>query len=442
LYGHFAGVETSTSERNLADANYETILDGLIDPNNDGRVSYIILSNKGQSIDNVIIDGFTVQSALLDGINLDDCNVIISNCTIRDNYYFGIHIPYGGSGLIIRKCTLTDNLYGVFNSNEALTINGSIIKNNSAYGIMLSDGSSATIINNWIYNNSNYGIALGDSVSATTIRNNTIFGNGLYGVLSYGADPIIQNCIIRGNVSGDLYIENGTFNNVNYCCLQTWRLGNIAVDPCFVNADANDYHLTYNSPCKNAGNPAGSYGDETDIDGEPRIKYGRVDIGADEYYRSPDFDRNGIVDFKDFAILANAWWTQSGDGGYNDICDLADNGKIDFGDLELFCQDWLLQTGGAQGLMFGGEGGEEMMMENNMEVGLLKVADTALSEQGAEAEQIVSSEADVKEILEWTDAIEIEVVEAGLSSPGEYEIFRQSLEKDLLDMLQSSTDEK
>lgn len=40
--------------------------------------------------------------------------------------------------------------------------------------------------------------------------------------------------------------------------------------------------------------------DETDIDGESRIYYGRVDIGGDEYHWSPaDFDEDGTVNLID-----------------------------------------------------------------------------------------------------------------------------------------------
>jgi DNA-binding beta-propeller fold protein YncE len=38
---------------------------------------------------------------------------------------------------------------------------------------------------------------------------------------------------------------------------------------------------------------------------------------------------DGIVNFLDFAVLANAWLTQSGGAGYNEICDLVDDNSID-----------------------------------------------------------------------------------------------------------------
>jgi hypothetical protein len=61
-------------------------------------------------------------------------------------------------------------------------------------------------------------------------------------------------------------------------------MGNISDDPLFFGDD--DYHLSFNSPCINAGDP--NYipdPNEVDIDGDPRI-IGRIDMGADEVFVS------------------------------------------------------------------------------------------------------------------------------------------------------------
>jgi hypothetical protein len=86
-----------------------------------------------------------------------------------------------------------------------------------------------------------------------------------------------------------------------------------------------------------------------------------------------------------------------------------------------------------------------MMAQNNAESIGLKIVDVTnaeLSEQEAESEQIRLTEADVKNILGFMDKVQLEGGDTGLTSPQDYEIFRQSLEKELLDMLKSSTDEK
>jgi hypothetical protein len=67
--------------------------------------------------------------------------------------------------------------------------------------------------------------------------------------------------------------------------------GGSPVLPIFVNAAAGDYHLPYNSPLVDAGDPTLSGG--TDLDGNPRVVNGkgtsgpaRTDIGAYEYQRA------------------------------------------------------------------------------------------------------------------------------------------------------------
>ncbi len=59
-----------------------------------------------------------------------------------------------------------------------------------------------------------------------------------------------------------------------------------------------------------------------------------------------DFDHNGTVDLADFAILAAAWQSTSGDPLWNAACDLAapaDN-TIDLSDLAAYLDYWLWQS--------------------------------------------------------------------------------------------------
>lgn len=59
--------------------------------------------------------------------------------------------------------------------------------------------------------------------------------------------------------------------------------------------------------------------------------------------RLGDFDNNGRVDFKDFAILAATWFTEFGDTDWNADCDISmpSDGVIDELDLKVFCDNWL-----------------------------------------------------------------------------------------------------
>ena len=487
LFGHFAGVETSASERDLADANNEAILDGWISELSSGiyilyPVSYVV---KAEGIENVIIDGFTIINSHYNeyenpygfyqgaGIYLDGSSASVVNCKISENCLNGISAQ-NASVVDIQNCSFIDNIsaFGldvesVGGSGSRITVSNCLFQNNSegictgswGYGIALTvkgsnildngDGISlaftqeSTIINNWIHDNYGNGIWIDyRQVFATTIRNNTIFGNGAYGVSSGSEDPIIQNCIIRGNTGGDF---GGTLNNVNYCCLQTERseTTNIYNDPCF---EPDNLHIKWNSPCRDNGDSNGIPPDETDIDSEGRIKYGRVDIGADEFWNGADFDESGIVDFIDYAIIANNWLLSCSGPNWCSGCDLDQSGLVNTADLKLFCDDWLWQPAWITGWMFESQGGQMMMAQNQVETGLQKIADEtgsqiAIQEAEIEQEQIVLTEADVKEILEWMDAIEIEAEMDGLSSEG-YDAFRQALEEDLLRMLESAAADK
>jgi hypothetical protein len=66
--------------------------------------------------------------------------------------------------------------------------------------------------------------------------------------------------------------------------LLQWGEGNIDADPFFVDPGGRDYHLTSFSPTINFGDPnAVRWPGETDIDGEERIQYDVIDMGADEF---------------------------------------------------------------------------------------------------------------------------------------------------------------
>ena len=101
-------------------------------------------------------------------------------------------------------------------------------------------------------------------------------------------------------------------------CTLNWALGNIDLDPCFVEPgywDVNnvwvegDYHLLDGSPCIDAGDPNYVAGpNETDLDGNPRVVDGDndgnsvVDMGA--YERIPELAEL-ILDLADDVMVLN-----------------------------------------------------------------------------------------------------------------------------------------
>ncbi len=356
MYGGFAGTETSRSQRNWV--RNPTVLSGDIDGNEE-RDSYNVNSVVTASDVNeaTIVDGFIIRlGGTFEGIRSDDGAPTIEHNRIIENYD------------------------GIYCTNQ----------------------SSPKIINCEIWNNDHYGIYLSSVSSGAVIRNNTIVNNDNYGIYrSSGSDPDISSCIIWGNDSGQLHNCSAT-----YSCIQDDDSGtNINDYPSFAD-DANNFHLLPGSPCIDRGDPCFADFNETDIDGEPRIVDGnedgieQVDMGADEFYRSPaDFDHNGIVNFIDYCVLASAWQTTPNDNDYNDICDLADNNSIDNNDLDIFCDDWLWEPAWTQPIgtmMMGGAMGGGMRLE--------------LRETAAEFYDVTDAKAEmepelIEQLIKWLEEI-------------------------------------
>jgi parallel beta-helix repeat protein len=194
---------------------------------------------------------------------LEYSSALIQNCILESSSRENILVYYGAP--IIRGNTIRNSSIGI-------------------YFMQLEQG--CYIVNNFIHG-CRYGILLSASNSQMLIRNNTIISctlNGIY-VAPYINDnyPNIRNCIIW-DCNDDLYNCSATYSCISdsFDSTDPNFFGSINSDPCFVDADANNFHLWAGSLCINAGDPNFSDANEVDIDGDPRILNGRVDIGADE----------------------------------------------------------------------------------------------------------------------------------------------------------------
>jgi hypothetical protein len=133
--------------------------------------------------------------------------------------------------------------------------------------------------------------------------------------------------------------------------------GNIGQNPLFVrdpndggdgwgagdNDNFGDLHILPDSPCMNTGDPSFVAGpDELDMDGEPRIVAGRVDMGADEFLYPGDFDLDGDVDGLDLGTFIAHWLADdcNEQNGYCDSTDLNKSGDVDSKDYGLFAGNW------------------------------------------------------------------------------------------------------
>ncbi len=380
VYGHFAGNETSKGQRDLKNPDNETILSGI------NTSAPFVVTASGFAADN-IIDGFTLLGAGTSGdaIKIENAYITVSNCVIEGASVAGYGIYAMNSGFKIIDCVIQDSPVGIYsnfqnngslpqtlikncairnnqtgiglyNANPAspVKITNNVVYNNN-YGVLLSlssstpvikecllfsnasgiylNGSSASILNNWIYRNTQSGIHLYSAISPTTIRNNTIALNNQYGIYRYsGTAPVINSSIIWGNPAGDIPGCTALYSTIT-----------TSGDPCFVDADMNDFHIRPFSMCVNAGDPNFADFNEVDIDNQSRIMIGetipRVDIGADEIgWPRPDYNRDEAINFTDYTILTSSWLTIDPERS------LDDDEDVDIDDIAIFADFWLWHT--------------------------------------------------------------------------------------------------
>jgi len=361
VYGGFEGTEEERSDRNWADPCKEAILSG--DIAGDENSYYVVVSDANSVL--TILDGFTITGGGIAGVYCEEGSPVIQH-------------------------------------NKIMT---------SGVGIYCKNTEQPVIKNNWIYRN-DYGMYFDNPGDKGMVRNNTVVYNDEVGIFyESGIKPMITNCILWGN--GDESIEKqlnwdymeGLF--VQYSCIQNSNdvtpqppYYTINTDPCFAYDDPNDYHLVPDSPCIDAGDPAGDYTGERGIDKHFRVLDGnddgdkRLDMGADEYCNQgtdnvADFNDDDIVDTDDLIELAGAW-------------------------LIYFAKEWLWMTCDMmQGyemmeMMMGMGGGESMLMAKaeSLSPATQKEESSKPSEPSVE-EQIEQ----VKYLLDWLYEIKDEVDE-------------------------------
>ncbi|GAI49359.1 unnamed protein product, partial [marine sediment metagenome] len=133
---------------------------------------------------------------------------------------------------------------------------------------------------------------MGHEKSSSTLTNctfsrNTAFAAGGAVFNLPGTNPLLTNCILWSDTPEEIY---GSTPVITYSDVQGgWPgEGNIDADPLFVDAANADYHLQASSPCIDTGdNTAIPPSVVDDLDGNPRIINGIVDMGAYEGGMAP-----------------------------------------------------------------------------------------------------------------------------------------------------------
>lgn len=271
---------------------------------------------------NSIIDGLTIINGYHDngGAILCESSPTITNCTIISstavNKGGGI-CCLGGSPTII-NCTLANNM--------SWAVGGALCCDNA---------SSVNLMNSILWNNS---ASAGDELALLSASNPSTLS------VSYSD---IQDGRTDAYVAGGCYID--------------WGLGNLDLDPCFIDPENNEYHLssiswqwtdangwtfgTITSPCIDAGNPGSpapyEYGYETN-----RINMGA--FGGTYQASTPpagwallaDINNDGFVDLTDYSYFARDFRYV----GQLSPADLNRSATVGRQDLGLFADDWLKGT--------------------------------------------------------------------------------------------------
>ena len=289
-----------------------TIL-GTPDPVSDGNGPNAV---RGVYMSAGLLHGFTIASghtraeghADFDrsggGVNMTGGNGAISNCIIASNGAYG-----DGGGIFggtANNCTISSNSARSGGGTFHCTVNNCTINGNSAIwdgGGGDGGGASDCTVNNCRI--SSNGALGGGGTCNSTVSNCTIDGNtSVSGGGTYGGTvnncTIIHNCaamiggggmngadvrnsILDGNYSS-MDTPNWTNGSIVYSC--TLPLppdpGNISNDPAFVGIATGNLHLQPWSPCIDKGSNV--YAPiPFDLDGNPRIINGIVDMGAYEW---------------------------------------------------------------------------------------------------------------------------------------------------------------
>lgn len=282
LYYCNGTIQNNTIAENSADIGGGlTYCDGTIQNNT------ITENSAGSGAGVSLCDG-VIQNNTITGNSADSSGGGLYKCdgTVQNNTIAGNSASHDGGGL--HEC-------------DGTIKNNTIAGNSAGWNGGGLHGCDGTIRNNTVSGNSAVGEGGGFESCQGTIESNTIVGNsagGLGGGLGW-CHKTIKNCIIRGNAApqGTQLYGSAT---PTYCCIQDWTEGgegSIADDPQFVDADGpddipgtyedNNYRLQADSPCIDAGVNEEWMRNAIDLDGNPRIFYGRssqtVDMGAYEY---------------------------------------------------------------------------------------------------------------------------------------------------------------
>jgi len=287
-----AGINIITSSTTL---NGCTIVD-----NRAGHIGGgVIVSDSTSTLTKCTISGNSAN--LGGGMSNLSSDTIVTDCLFAGNDGGGMH-NLDASPTIVDCAFMNNSGGGMVNDLDSdLYLLRCVFEGNTSDesgGAIANLSSSPELVNCTIRNNSTdeLGGAVFNSFSAPTMTNCTISANSALdkggAVANFASSTsILTNCIVWANSSGGPPSTDEIYNDTSSTATVTFSTveggfpgtGNIDADPLFADAAGGDFHLTWNSPCRDAGHNA-AVTESTDFEGDPRSALGTVDMGADEYY--------------------------------------------------------------------------------------------------------------------------------------------------------------
>ncbi len=230
------------------------------------------------------------------------CSNTLINCTLINNFASFQNLDSGGGAIYsaLSHCLVIGNrANGGGGGASYSTLTSCVVSNNTGNtaggGVCLGTADNSLISSNRTFNSG--GGAYSNRLNNCVLKNNfaTVNGGGTSKSILYGCTVVSNTAssagggVSEGAVTNSIVYHNNGGNIFNtklvaYTCTtpRIGDFGNITNAPLFMNLTDGDLHLQSNSPCINSGNNAYVTG-STDLDGNPRISGGTVDIGAYEF---------------------------------------------------------------------------------------------------------------------------------------------------------------
>jgi hypothetical protein len=223
-----------------------------------------------------------------DGIYSDGGSNVLIELNLVHNCDLGVEMASEHKGHAANNCICRDNLIWS-NYTTGISIGG--------YSTSVGRTLNCVIEHNTLYHNDTLLSGTGEfelqySPASNTFTHNILVANSQNLLISDYFKQAITNNVVDWNLYFAPGGSNGstwTWTNKTYTSFTAYKTAttndthsNFA-DPLFINAAGANFHLSTNSPAVNAGdtNFVAAPG-ETDIDLQPRVAFGRTDIGADE----------------------------------------------------------------------------------------------------------------------------------------------------------------